>query len=154
MGASKCLEADYDAALRTRPAATAVRVWRVKRAAERNSPTPRKAPLAEEPTSTHYRLRLFVTGTTPRSARAIQNLRTICEGHLAGRYDLEVIDIYQHPEHVKAEQIVVTPTLVKQFPLPLRKLIGDLSDTARVLDALDIAPRQLSAELPRIPNVS
>jgi circadian clock protein KaiB len=118
----------------------------VKRATGQANRTPREAPLAEEPKPTHYRLRLFVTGTTPRSARAIQNLRAICEDHLPGRYDLEVIDIYQHPEHVKAEQIVVTPTLVKQFPLPLRKLIGDLSDTARVLDALDIVPRQLTAE--------
>jgi circadian clock protein KaiB len=126
----------------------------VKRAAVQNNPTPRKPLLAEDPKPAHYRLRLFVTGTTPRSARAIQNLRTICESYLSGRYDLEVIDIYQHPEHVKAEQIVVTPTLVKQFPLPLRKLIGDLSDTERVLDALDIAPRQLSAELPRIANAS
>ncbi len=67
-------------------------------------------------------------------------MKTICEG----RYDLEVIDIYQHPEHVKAEQIVVTPTLVKQLPLPVRKLIGDLSDTARVLTGLDIVPCPLS----------
>jgi circadian clock protein KaiB len=95
-----------------------------------------------------YRLRLFVTGTTPKSARAIQNIRTICEEHLQGRYDLEVVDIYQHPERVKADQIVVTPTLVKQIPLPLRKLIGDLSDTARVLAALDIVPRQVSPTLP------
>ena len=93
----------------------------------------------------HYRLRLFVTGATPRSSRAIQNIRAICEDKLQGRYDLEVVDIYQHPEHVKAEQIVVTPTLVKQTPLPTRKLIGDLSDTARVLIGLDIEPGQLPA---------
>ena len=73
--------------------------------------------LAAEPDA-HYRLRLFVTGTTPRSGRAIQNIRAICEDNLQGRYDLEVIDIYQHPEHVKAEQIVVTPTLVKQPAAP------------------------------------
>ena len=96
-----------------------------------------------KPDPAHYQLRLFVTGTTPRSARAIQNLRTICEEHLQGGYDLEVIDIYQHPEHVKAEQIVVTPTLVKHWPLPVRKLIGDLSDTLRVLAGLDIVPPQL-----------
>lgn len=100
------------------------------------------------PDPVNYRLRLFVTGTTPKSARAIQNIRTICEEHLQGRYDLEVVDIYQHPERVKADQIVVTPTLVKQFPLPLRKLIGDLSDTARVLAALDIVPLQTSPTLP------
>jgi circadian clock protein KaiB len=121
----------------------------VKRAAARDIKTAREAALAIEPAAPHYRLRLFVTGTTPRSARAIQNLRTICEEHLQGRYDLDVIDIYQHPEHVKAEQIVVTPTLVKQFPLPVRKLIGDLSDRERVLAALDLAPRQLSTKPPK-----
>jgi circadian clock protein KaiB len=104
--------------------------------------------LAPEPDATHYRLRLFVSGATPRSSRAIQNIRAICEDCLEGRYDLEVIDIYQHPEHVKAEQIVVTPTLVKLTPLPVRKLIGDLSDTGRVLIGLDIEPRHLSAKPP------
>ena len=72
-----------------------------------------------QPDAAHYRLRLFVTGTTPRSARAIQNIRALCEEKLHGRYDLEVIDIYQHPEHGKPEQIVVTPTLVKKLPLPV-----------------------------------
>ena len=129
----------------TRPAIRSVRLGRVKRVKVHDHTTTRESALAVEPNAAHYRLRLFVTGTTPRSARAIQNLRTICEENLQGRYDLDVIDIYQHPEHVKAEQIVVTPTLVKQFQLPLRKLIGDLSDTKRVLDALDIVPRQLSA---------
>lgn len=104
------------------------------------------AALAPEKDPAHYRLRLFVTGATPRSSRAIQNIRAICEDHLQGRYELEVVDVYQHPEHVKAEQIVVTPTLVKQTPLPIRKLIGDLSDTARVLVGLDIEPEQLPAK--------
>ncbi len=90
----------------------------------------------------HYRLRLFVSGTTPRSARAIQNIRALCEEKLHGRYDLEVIDIYQHPEQIKPEQIVVTPTLVKKLPLPFRKIIGDLSDKERVLVGLDIIPRE------------
>ena len=107
---------------------------------------------AVETDSPHYRLRLFVTGTTPKSARAIQNLRTICEDNLQGRYDLEVIDIYQHPECVKAEQIVVTPTLVKQLPSPVRKLIGDLSDKDRVLAALDIAPSRHRPNLLRSKN--
>ena len=105
------------------------------------------APVAE-PDAAHYQLRLFVTGTTPRSARAIQNIRAICEEYLQGRYYLEVIDIYQHPEHVKAEQIFVTPTLVKRLPFPVRKLIGDLSDTGRVLIGLDLAPRRLAATPP------
>lgn len=97
--------------------------------------------LAAQPQAEHYLLRLFVTGTTPRSARAIQNIRAICEQKLYGRYDLEVVDIYQHPEHARPDQIVVTPTLVKKLPLPVRKLIGDLSDEARVLVGLDIVPR-------------
>jgi circadian clock protein KaiB len=88
----------------------------------------------------HYRLRLFVSGSSPRSTRAIQNIRALCEERLQGRYDLEVIDIYQHPEHARPEQIVVTPTLVRKLPLPLRKVIGDLSDKERVLVGLDIIP--------------
>jgi circadian clock protein KaiB len=102
--------------------------------------------LSAEP-GMHYRLRLFVAGTTPRSARAIQNIRAICEENLQGRYDLEVIDIYQHPEQIKPEQIVVIPTLVKEQPLPLRKMIGDLSNREQVLVGLDIVHRQLSAKL-------
>ena len=111
------------------------------------------APSAE-PDAAHYQLWLFVTGTTPRSARAIQNIRAICEDHLQGHYDLVVIDIYQHPEHVKAEQIVVTPTLVKRSPIPVRKLIGDLSDVGRVLIGLDIAPRRVAATPPNNENAS
>ena len=107
-----------------------------------------------EPVAPHYGLRLFVTGTTPRSARAIQNIRTICEAYLPGCYDLEVIDIYQHPEHVKAEQIVVTPTLVRHLPQPVRKLIGDLSDTARVLAGLDIPSPPISASPPWTEHVA
>jgi circadian clock protein KaiB len=100
-----------------------------------------EAALGAQPTAEHYLLRLFVTGSTPRSVRAIQNIRAICEEKLQGRYELEVIDIYQHPEDVKREQIVVAPTLVKKLPLPFRKIIGDLSDRERVLVGLDIVPR-------------
>ena len=91
-----------------------------------------------EPSEEHYVLRLYVTGSTPRSARAIQNIQAICEEKLKARYELEVIDIYQHPEQARPEQIVVAPTLVKQLPLPVRKIIGDLSNTERVLVGLDI----------------
>jgi circadian clock protein KaiB len=108
----------------------------------------RKNTAAAQPETARYLLRLFVTGTTPRSARAIRNIRAVCEDHLPDRYDLEVIDIYQHPEYVRAEQIIVTPTLVKQSPLPVRKLIGDLSDTARVLAGLDIIPCPVSTRTP------
>ncbi len=89
-----------------------------------------------------YVIRLFVTGSTPRSLRAIQNVRAICEQRLQGSYRLEVIDIYQHPEHATGEQIVVTPTLVKKLPLPVRKIIGDLSDRERVLAGLNIVTRE------------
>ena len=87
-----------------------------------------------------YRLRLYVTGSTPRSARSIFNLRKICEERLFGRYELEVIDIYQQPELARGEQIIAAPTLIKSLPLPLRKLVGDLSDHERVLTGLDLNP--------------
>jgi circadian clock protein KaiB len=98
--------------------------------------------LAAEPDASQYWLRLFVSGSTPRSARAIRNIQALCEENLRGRYDLEVIDIYQHPEHVRPEQIVVIPTLVKKLPLPLRRIVGDLSDKQRVLLGLDIVRRE------------
>jgi circadian clock protein KaiB len=104
--------------------------------------------LAAEPDAPNYLLRLFVSGTTPRSARAIQNIRSLCEERLHGRYDLEVIDIYQHPEYVKGEHIIVTATLVKKLPLPLRKIIGDLSDKKRVLVGMDLVPRGPSPKPP------
>jgi circadian clock protein KaiB len=88
-----------------------------------------------------YLLRLFVTGTTARSARAIANLRRVCERHLRGEYDLEVIDIYQHPDSAKEYQIVAAPTLVKMLPPPLRRIIGDLANEQRVLAGLDLRPK-------------
>jgi circadian clock protein KaiB len=101
-----------------------------------------EAALAAGTDNAHYVLRLFVSGSTPRSSRAIQNLRALCEQRLKGRYELEVIDIYQHPELVKPEQILVTPTLVKKLPTPLRKVIGDLANEAKLLIALDIVPHE------------
>ena len=85
-----------------------------------------------------YVLRLYVTGMTPRSTRAIENVRKICEEHLEGRYDLEVIDVYQQPTLAKGEQIIAAPTLIKKLPLPLRRVIGDMSNTERVLLGLDL----------------
>jgi len=96
--------------------------------------------LSRQPGTGRYVLSLFVTGSTPKSLRAIRNIRDLCEERLHGRYELKVIDIYQHPELIKPEQIVVTPTLIKKLPLPLRHLIGDLSNTNRLLLALDIVP--------------
>ena len=85
-----------------------------------------------------YVLRLFVTGTTARSARAISNLRRVCEERLRGAYVLEVIDIYQHPSAAKEHQIVAAPTLVKMRPLPVRRIIGDLADREHLLAGLGL----------------
>lgn len=85
-----------------------------------------------------YVLRLYVTGTTRNSERAIVNIRKICEDHLRGRYDLEVVDISQHPTLAEGEQIIAAPTLVKKLPLPLRRFIGDMSQTERILLGLDL----------------
>lgn len=87
-----------------------------------------------------YVLRLYVTGTTPRSIRAIANIKNICENYLKGRYQLEVIDIYENPSLGKGEQIIASPTLIKKLPLPLRRFIGDLSNTERILLGLDLQP--------------
>lgn len=86
-----------------------------------------------------YRLRLYVAGMTPRSTRAIVELRRICEDHLRGRYDLEVIDILQQPEMAKEAQIFAVPTLIKTLPKPIRRLIGDLTQTEHVLVGLNLA---------------
>jgi circadian clock protein KaiB len=92
----------------------------------------------DEPAPDRYLLRLYVTGMTARSTEAFANIKAICEERLQGRYDLEVIDIYQHAALAKDEQIIAVPTLVKRLPLPLRRLIGNLSDQERVLLGLDL----------------
>jgi circadian clock protein KaiB len=88
---------------------------------------------------TRYVLRLFTTGTTPRSSRAIRNLAEICETNLRGKYVLEVIDIYQEPGRASESDIIAAPTLIKIRPLPVRRIIGDLSDRPKVLLNLEIA---------------
>jgi circadian clock protein KaiB len=88
-----------------------------------------------------YLLRLFVSGMTPSSLRAIKNIREICEQHLKDRCELEVIDIYQHPEMGRTEQVVAAPTLIKKLPMPLRKFIGDLSDREKILVGLDLVAK-------------
>lgn len=95
----------------------------------------------EEQTDERYILRLYVAGMTSRSARAVENVRAFCEKHLEGRYDLQVIDVYQQPALARSEQLVAAPTLIKKLPLPLRRLIGDMSDEGRVLVGLDLVPR-------------
>jgi circadian clock protein KaiB len=91
-------------------------------------------------TKPKYLLRLYVTGTTARSVRAIQNVRRICEEHLKGLYELEVVDIYKNLSLAKGDQIIAAPTLIKRLPEPLRRLIGDMSDEQHVLLGLDIRP--------------
>jgi circadian clock protein KaiB len=88
-----------------------------------------------------YLLKLFVTGSTPRSLRAITNLQVILQEHLAGRYELQIVDLYQQPELAKDNQLVAAPTLIKRLPEPARRVIGDMSNTDEVLFGLDIAPR-------------
>jgi len=88
-----------------------------------------------------YVLRLYVAGATPRSTEAIVNIKKICEEHLKGRYELEVIDIYQQPVLAKGEQIIAAPTLVKKLPLPLRRFIGSMYDVDRILVGLDLKPK-------------
>jgi circadian clock protein KaiB len=88
-----------------------------------------------------YTLKLYVAGGTPRSARAIERIKQLCEEHLHGRYDLEVIDLYQRPALARGEQIIAAPTLVKSLPLPLRKIIGDMTDESTVMVGLDLRKR-------------
>jgi circadian clock protein KaiB len=94
-----------------------------------------------------YVLRLYVTGTTPRSLRAIANLKAILASDLDELYDLQIIDIYQQPEAAAQDQIIAAPTLVKLSPEPVRRIIGDLSDNARVLRGLELTPRLHEPEL-------
>ena len=92
-------------------------------------------------TAERYILRLYVTGMTARSVRAVKNLQAICNEYLKDRYDLEVIDIYQQPILARGEQIIAAPTLVKKLPLPMRRIVGDMSQRDRVLVGLDLLQR-------------
>jgi circadian clock protein KaiB len=87
-----------------------------------------------------WKLRLYVAGQTPKSIRAFANLKALCEGHLKGHYQIEVIDLMEHPQLARGDQIVAIPTLVRKLPQPVRKIIGDLSSTTRVLVGLDLQP--------------
>lgn len=89
-----------------------------------------------------YNLRLYVAGQTQKSIEAFENLKKIAEEHLKGRYKIEVIDLTKNPQLAKGDQIIALPTLVRKLPEPIRKIIGDLSDTERVLVGLDIRPRK------------
>jgi circadian clock protein KaiB len=85
-----------------------------------------------------YKLRLFIAGASPNSNRAINNIRSFCESYLKDRYQLEIIDIYQQPQIAKQDQVIALPLLIKSFPLPMKRLIGDMSDTAKVMKGLDV----------------
>jgi circadian clock protein KaiB len=87
-----------------------------------------------------YAMRLYVTGASPKSTAAIANLRKLCDDHLAGQYELKVVDVYQQPELAREGQIIAAPTLVKQSPAPARRFIGDMSHTENMLSGLDLGP--------------
>jgi circadian clock protein KaiB len=89
-----------------------------------------------------YALRLYVAGQTPKSVLAFRNLKQICEQHLAGRYEIEIIDLLENPQLARGDQILAVPTLVRRLPEPIKKIIGDLSNTERVLVGLDLRVRQ------------
>ena len=107
----------------------------------RSKPAPRKAKPREAELN-RYVLRLYVAGQTSKSVHAIANIKKICEENLKGRYVLDVIDLYQQPQLAQGEQIIAVPTLIKKLPLPLRRIIGDMSNTERVLVGLDLQKKE------------
>jgi circadian clock protein KaiB len=109
---------------------------------EKQEPTQRYEGVLRDAEKQTYVLRLYVTGFTPASTRAITHLKTLCEEHLRGRFELEVIDIFQRPSLARGEQIVATPTLVKLLPVPMQRFIGDLSGLGGKLFGLDVRPRR------------
>ncbi len=115
----------------------------MKKKAPQKKPPPDQAiasafEAAAAATDRHYLLRLYTNGSSSRSVKAIANLRKLCEEHLEGRHVLEIVDISENPELAKAEQVIAAPTLVKMLPLPLRRFIGDLSQTERIIIGLDL----------------
>lgn len=95
---------------------------------------------AEEPPNKRWRLRLYVAGQSPKCLAAFANLKKICEEHMPGQYEIEIIDLLEHPHLARGDQILAIPTLVRKLPAPMRKIIGDLSNTERVLVGLDLRP--------------
>jgi circadian clock protein KaiB len=112
------------------------------------SPAKRSSLAPEEPAGDnpeHWQLRLYVAGQTPKSLTAFANLRKICEEHLAGKYEIEVIDLLENPKLARGDQILAIPTLVRKLPPPVKKIIGDLSNTENVLVGLDMRPVKTSS---------
>jgi circadian clock protein KaiB len=101
-----------------------------------------RKPRRTRATADFYDLRLYVAGQTARSLAALANLKKICNEHLEGRYRIEVIDLLEHPQLARGDQIIALPTLVRKLPEPIRKLVGDLSNTERALVGLDLRPRK------------
>lgn len=99
-------------------------------------------PTEENPETERWELRLYVAGQTVNSVKALDNLKKLCEKHMAGQYHIEVIDLIRNPKLARGDQIIAVPTLVRKLPVPVRKIIGDLSDTERVLVGLDLRPRR------------
>ncbi len=97
-------------------------------------------PKTQKPESERWQLRLYVAGQTPKSIAALANLKRLCESHLAGRYEIEVIDLLKNPKLAAGDQILAIPTLVRKLPTPIKKIIGDLSNEVRVLVGLDVRP--------------
>jgi circadian clock protein KaiB len=89
-----------------------------------------------------WHLRLYVAGESPKSVEAFRNLKRLCETHLTNRYEIEIVDLLEHPRLARGDEIIAIPTLVRQLPRPMRKIIGDLSDTDRVLVGLQLRPKQ------------
>jgi circadian clock protein KaiB len=106
------------------------------------TPTKSRKPKAIALTPVEWDLRLYVAGPTPRSIAAFRNLEQLCDEHLAGRYRIEVIDLMKNPQLARGNQILAVPTLVRKLPAPIRKIIGNLSDTERLLVGLDLRPRE------------
>lgn len=96
------------------------------------------APDSPSEAKERYVLKLYVTGRSPNSTRAVVNIKRLCERYLAGRYDLRIVDLYQRPELARGQQIIAAPTLIKEWPLPVKRILGDMSDERRVLSGLDI----------------
>lgn len=102
-----------------------------------SKPAPRRG---ETPKAMEWELRLYVAGNTPNSIAAFSNLQQICEKHMGGRYRIEIVDLFENPQLARGDQIIAVPTLVRRLPTPIKKIIGDLSNTERVLVGLDLKP--------------
>lgn len=105
--------------------------------------TAHRAVAASLETAESWELRLYVAGQTPKSLAALENLRTICESHLKGKYRIDVIDLSANPELARADQIIALPTLIRKFPPPMKRILGDLSNRERTLIGMELAPEKI-----------